>query len=160
MKSFTLDSQILLPRPIEDVFEFFSDARNLEKLTPGWLRFEVLTPAPIEMGPGTVIDYRLRLRGIPIRWQSEITSWEPPFRFVDEQRRGPYRQWIHEHCFSESGANTIVEDHVQYAVLGGAIANKLFAGPDLRRIFAYRVQRMASIFGSLPQDRAVPPARE
>ena len=146
MKVFTLDSQILLPKPIGEVFDFFSDARNLERLTPPWLRFEVLTPPPIEMRPGTRIDYRLRLRGIPIRWQSEITVWEPPVRFVDEQRRGPYRQWIHEHRFAESGSGCLATDHVRYAVLGGSLVNKLLVGPDLRRVFAYRVEQMNRIF--------------
>lgn len=150
MRVFRLDSKVLLPKPIDEVFDFFSDARNLERLTPSWLRFEVLTPAPIEMRPGALIDYRLRLRGIAIRWQSEITVWEPPFRFVDEQRRGPYRQWIHEHRFSESGGNTLAEDHVRYAVPGGVIANRLFVAPDLRRVFAYRVQQMSGIFGASP----------
>ena len=146
MRTFTLESQVLLPRPIGEVFEFFSEARNLERLTPPWLRFEVITPPPIEMRPGTLIDYRLRLRGIPIRWQSEITVWEPPFRFVDEQRRGPYRQWIHEHRFAESGSQTLATDHVRYAVRGGSLVNRLFVGPDLRRVFAYRVVRMNRIF--------------
>lgn len=152
MKVFTLDSQVLIPKPLDEVFEFFSDARNLERLTPPWLRFEVITPAPIEMRTGTLIDYRLRLRGIPIRWQSEITVWEPPARFVDEQRRGPYRQWIHEHRFSESGGQTLAEDHVRYAVPGGAITNRLLVAPDLRRVFAYRVRRMSSIFGNGGED--------
>lgn len=150
MKVFTLHSEILLPRPVEEVFAFFADARNLGRLTPSWLRFEVLTPAPIAMRPGTVIDYRLRIRGIPIRWQSEITVWEPPHSFVDEQRRGPYWQWIHEHRFSKSGANTVAEDHIRYAVPGGAIANKLFVARDLKRIFAYRVRELARIFGAAP----------
>ena len=147
MRIFTLESQVLLPKPIGEVFDFFSDARNLERLTPPWLRFEVITPAPIEMGPGARIDYRLRLRGIPIRWQSEITVWEPPFRFVDEQRRGPYQQWIHEHGFAELGSQTLAADHVRYAVTGGSLVNRLFVGPDLRRVFAYRVEQMNRIFG-------------
>jgi ligand-binding SRPBCC domain-containing protein len=148
MRVFTLESQVLLPKPISEVFEFFSEPRNLERLTPPWLRFEVITPAKIEMGPGARIDYRLRLRGIPIRWQSEITVWEPPVRFVDEQHRGPYRQWIHEHRFAGLGDHTLATDHVRYAVLGGALVNRLFVAPDLKRVFAYRVEQMNRIFAS------------
>lgn len=89
VRTFELTCEVMLPRPPGEVFPFFADARNLERLTPPWLRFEVLTPEPIEMRRSAVIDYRLRLRGVPVRWRSEITAWEPPFRFVDEQRRGP-----------------------------------------------------------------------
>jgi ligand-binding SRPBCC domain-containing protein len=91
-----LTTEIRLPTPLVDVFEFFSDAYNLEEITPPWLHFSVQTPAPIEMKRGALIDYRLRLHGIPIHWRTEITAWEPPFRFVDEQLRGPYRYWRHE----------------------------------------------------------------
>ena len=91
MKTFTLTNELWLPQQPQDVFPFFADAFNLERLTPPSLGFQVLTPPPIEMRVGTLIDYRVRLRGIPMRWQSEITEWEPPHRFVDEQRRGPYR---------------------------------------------------------------------
>jgi ligand-binding SRPBCC domain-containing protein len=94
---FTLETRLFLPRPLEIVFPFFADAGNLEILTPPWLRFEIVTPRPIAMRAGALIEYRLRLHGVPLRWQSEITAWEPPHRFVDEQRRGPYRAWIHEH---------------------------------------------------------------
>ena len=96
-----IESDVRLAAPLESVFAFFSDAANLELLTPGWLHFRILSPLPLAMAVGTRIDYRLRLRGVPIRWQSEITAWEPPCRFVDEQRRGPYRVWIHEHRFAE-----------------------------------------------------------
>jgi ligand-binding SRPBCC domain-containing protein len=98
------------------------------------------------MGVGTLIDYRLRIRGLPIRWQSEITAWEPQRRFVDEQRRGPYRSWIHEHAFEADGDRTIARDFVQYDHIGGMLANRLIVGPDVRRIFAYRQRVLREIF--------------
>ena len=147
MRIFKLDNEVWLPRPIDEVFEFFSDARNLETLTPPMLRFEVLTPPPIRMAVGTVIDYKLRLRGVPIKWQSEITAWEPPYRFVDEQRRGPYSMWVHEHTFVEKDGGTLAVDKVKYAVPGGALVNKLFVARDVRRIFEYRTERMLGALG-------------
>ena len=138
MKTFTLTNELWLPQQPQDVFPFFADAFNLERLTPPSLGFQVLTPPPIEMRVGTLIDYRVRLRGIPMRWQSEITEWEPPHRFVDEQRRGPYRMWIHEHTFTSQDGGTMAKDTVRYAVLGGAIVQRLFVASELKRIFQYR----------------------
>jgi len=146
MKTFQLNSEIWLPATIETVFEFFSDARNLETLTPPWLNFKVLTPSPIEMKPGTLIDYRLRTRGIPLRWQSEITDWAPPHRFVDEQRKGPYQRWHHTHTFVEVNGGTAVGDHVDYAVPGGALVHALLVKRDIEKIFAYRQQKLIDIF--------------
>ncbi len=108
-------------RPLPDVFRFFADARNLEAITPPFLRFKVLTP-DVVMRQGARIDYRLRLRGIPFRWQSEITAWEPNVRFKDEQRRGPYKYWRHVHLFRESAGGTLVEDGVEYEVPCGPSA--------------------------------------
>ena len=138
------------PRPIDEVFPFFGDAGNLEQLTPPWLRFKILTPRPIEMRPGTLIDYRLRVRGIPLRWQSEITVWEPPFRFVDEQRRGPYRLWIHEHSFQSLDGGTLCRDAVRYAVPFDFFAHRLFVRPDIERIFAFRRGVLLARFGPAP----------
>ena len=138
MKTFTLTNELWLPHQPQDVFPFFADAFNLERLTPPSLGFQVLTLPPIEMKVGTLIDYRVRLRGVPMRWQSEITEWEPPHRFVDEQRRGPYRLWIHEHTFTPQDGGTLAKDTVRYAVLGGAIVQRLFVASELKRIFQYR----------------------
>ena len=138
MKTFTLTNELWLPHQPQDVFPFFADAFNLERLTPPSLGFQVLTPPPIEMKVGTLIDYRVRLRGVPMRWQSEITEWEPPHRFVDEQLRGPYRLWVHEHTFTAQDGGTIAKDTVRYAVLGGAIVQRLFVASELKRIFQYR----------------------
>lgn len=155
MKTFRFESRIWLQRPLEVVFAFFADARNLEQLTPPWLRFEVLTAGEISIAAGTRIDYRLRLRGIPIRWQSEITAWNPPRRFVDEQCRGPYRLWIHEHLFREHNGLTLAEDRVQYAVHGGAVINRLFVAPDLARIFHYRREKLVELFGEASEPPAL-----
>lgn len=136
-----------VPSPLERTFAFFSDAHNLERITPSFLSFRVLTPPPIEMAEGTVIDYRLRLRGIPMRWRSEITRWDPPHGFVDEQRRGPYRKWVHEHRFHAENGGARVEDHVTYQVPGGALIDRKFVRPDIERIFAYRQRVIAELLG-------------
>lgn len=145
--TYFIETDIVVGRPIEDVFAFFADAGNLERLTPPWLRFEILTPRPIAMRVGALIDYRLRVRGLPLRWRSEITAWEPPYRFVDEQRRGPYRLWIHEHTFETVDGGTRVRDRVEYAAPGGWIVQRLFVGPDLKRIFDYRTEALGRVFG-------------
>lgn len=140
--------ELWLPRPVDEVFGFFSDAQNLQQITPDWLHFSTLTPGPIRMERGALIDYRLRLRGIPMRWQTEITAWEPPRRFVDEQRRGPYRVWIHEHQFKAVNGGTLASDLVQYAVPGGALVNWLFVRRDVQRIFEFRRLKLLEIFGN------------
>jgi ligand-binding SRPBCC domain-containing protein len=152
MRTFSLDSRVWLPRPPAAVFEFFADARNLDALTPPWLHFRILTPDPIEMLVGTQIAYRLRFRGIPLRWDSEITVWDPPHRFVDVQRRGPYRKWVHEHTFEEQDGGTLVADRVTYAVLGGRLVQRLLVAPDLQRIFAYRRHKLLDLFGDRGQE--------
>ena len=154
MQVFSLHNGVWLPKPLREVFPFFSEARNLEELSPAWLRFEVLTNGPVIMAEGVKIDYRLRLRGVPIRWQSEITKWDPPNLFVDEQRRGPYRLWIHEHRFEETDGLTHAEDIVRYAVPGGRIADRLFVRRDVQRIFEYRRNRLRSVFGEVPDGGA------
>ena len=147
MRTFTHSSEQWLARPLDEVFPFFADARNLEALTPGWLSFTVLTPEPIPMAVGTTIDFRLAWRGIPLRWRSEIAAWEPPHRFIDRQLRGPYRLWHHEHRFEESDGGTNVIDVVEYAVWGGALAVKLGVRRDIERIFDHRRTRLIEIFG-------------
>jgi ligand-binding SRPBCC domain-containing protein len=136
-----------LPRPRVEVFPFFADAANLQAITPPWLDFKVVTPGPLSMRSGALIDYRLKLRGIPIGWRTEISVWEPPFRFVDRQLKGPYRQWIHEHTFEEKDGGTLCRDVVDYAVPGGALVNRFFVRRDVEKIFAYRRERLARLFG-------------
>lgn len=142
---YSIRSEVLLPCPREKVFPFFADAHNLELLTPKWLRFRVLSSG-IEIREGSLIDYRLRLRGIPIRWQSEIMVWEPPYRFVDRQLRGPYRTWIHEHRFEEEGGKTKVIDDVRYDHPGGRWVNRFLVKRDLDKIFSYRKAKLKEFF--------------
>jgi ligand-binding SRPBCC domain-containing protein len=141
-----LTTELWLPRPREEVFQFFSDAANLEALTPPWLHFEVLTPTVV-LRPGVRIDYRLRLYGVPLQWQSEISRWEPPDCFVDEQRRGPYRHWIHTHTFAEERGGTRVGDAVDFEVPFGRLAG-WFVMRDVRKIFAFRTQALLKRFGA------------
>jgi ligand-binding SRPBCC domain-containing protein len=156
VKLFNFKREIWLPKPVADLFPFFADAQNLETLTPPWVQFKILTPLPIRMHPGALIDYRLRIHGIPVRWQTEITAWEPPFRFVDEQKRGPYRVWIHEHRFVERDGGTLMTDQIRYAVYGGGLIEKLFVRRDVEKIFDYRNQKMEELFGDSQQPLPIP----
>lgn len=148
MKTHRFETQIWLSYRREEVFEFFADPCNLERLTPPWLHFDIITSPDIVIEQGTLLDYRLRLRGIPLRWQSEISVWEPPLRFVDRQTKGPYSLWVHEHTFVEDRRGTVVGDRVEYAVPGGPLVQKFFVAPDLERIFAFRHRILEQIFGS------------
>lgn len=143
-----LHAALFLAERRERVFEFFSDASQLETLTPAWLRFSVHTPGPIQIRQGTRIDYRLRLHGLPIRWQSRIDVWGPPFRFVDVQTHGPYRRWRHEHLFEEVPGGTICHDIVDYAVPGGWLIERLFVRNDLQKIFQSRQRKLEGLFSS------------
>lgn len=143
---FQYDSLVSLKQPREEVFGFFADAMNLEALTPPWLHFKILTPMPIKIDEGTLIDYRLKIHGLPVRWRTEIVSWEPPFRFVDMQLRGPYRTWVHEHRFLETESGTSMIDTVNYDVLGGRLIDRFFVRPDIEKVFSYRRKKIMEIF--------------
>ncbi len=140
-----------LELPAEQAFEFYADARNLEAITPPWLRFRVVTSGPIEMRGGTVIDYRLRLHGAPIRWRTRIEVWEPPLRFLDVQISGPYALWQHTHRFVAVGEGAVeIRDHVRYALpLGpiGELGHAVFVRRDLERIFDFRRDAVAARLG-------------
>lgn len=151
VKEFFFHAELWLPRPPTEVFQFFSDAFNLQAITPSWLRFEVLSPPPIPMAVGTLIDYRIRLHGFPIHWRTEIVEWNPPWRFVDVQRRGPYKLWRHTHRFEEQDGGTLCSDEVRYLPHGGALVNRLFVRRDIERIFDYRRERLLHLLGAKPQ---------
>ena len=139
--------EIWLPLPPEELFPFFADAGNLDAITPKWLNFRIATPRPIEMREGALIDYKLRVRGMPLRWRTLIREWNPPHSFVDEQLRGPYRQWIHRHTFEPQNGGTLARDIVHYAVPFDFIAHPLFVRRDIERIFAYRQEALRKKFG-------------
>src|SRR5262245_30528122 len=148
MKTYQLQSDLWLSQPLVRVFSFFADPHNLQRITPPWLRFEILTRRETTLEKGTLLDYRLRLRGIPFKWQSEIIAWEPPYRFVDHQTQGPYSLWVHEHTFTETRGGTTVGDYVEYAAPGGGLVRKWLVAPDLEKIFRYRRQILSEIFNS------------
>lgn len=148
-KNYLFESRLWLPASQEEVFDFFSKAENLQRITPTWLNFEILTPLPIAIRQGTMIDYRLKLFGIPMRWKTEISVWEPPHRFVDRQIRGPYYIWIHTHHFESKDGHVMMSDRVEYMPKGWLLApllNGLFVRRNVRRIFGYRREEIRRIF--------------
>ena len=147
MNCLKFKSQIWLRQKPEEVFPFFAEPQNLAVLTPEWLHLKVLTPSPVVMRVGAMLDYRLRLCGVPLRWRAEITEWEPPRRFVDKQRRGPYRMWSHEHRFEDWDGGTLVKDIVVYSVWGGRLTDRFLVRQNLKKIFAFREQKLREHFG-------------
>ena len=144
-----LEREQFVPAPIARVFAFFADAANLERLTPTQLRFKILTPPPIEMHAGTLIDYQLSLFGIPFRWRTLIESFEPERRFIDVQQKGPYRSWRHVHEFDEVAGGTRIRDHLEYEIpLGflGEIAGMIFVTRQVEDIFEFRKKTIELLF--------------
>jgi ligand-binding SRPBCC domain-containing protein len=155
--TYTLERQQLIPRPLADVFPFFADAGNLERITPDYLGFQILTPRPIDIRSGTLIDYKIKLCGIPLRWRTRIESFDPPHRFTDTQLRGPYKIWEHTHEFTETPDGTLMIDRVRYQIpLGplGRLAHALFVRRTLARIFDYRYQAVERLLGQAVEIRA------
>ena len=150
MTPFVFRAEQRVKRPIEEVFEFFSRAENLEQITPPWLNFRILSVSTNPVQRGTLIRYALRWRVFPIRWTTEIQEWDPPRRFVDVQLKGPYKLWHHEHRFYAEGNSTRITDEVQYALPFGVIGrlvHRLKVKKDVEAIFAYRrkaVERLVS----------------
>jgi ligand-binding SRPBCC domain-containing protein len=158
--TFLLQREQWLPRPVEEVFAFFADAGSLEAITPPWLHFHILTPRPIALRARTLIQYRLRWRGLALRWLTEIAEWEPSRRFVDRQLRGPYTLWHHSHEFEPYQGGTRMRDEVRYALpLGpvGRLMHRLFVRRDLDAIFDYRAKKVGEMFGEAPASRGSRP---
>jgi ligand-binding SRPBCC domain-containing protein len=148
MRVHEFQTELWLPLPPEELFPFFADAGNLDALTPPWLNFRIITPLPIVMREGTLIDYRLRVHGLPLRWRTLISAWQPPHRFVDEQLRGPYRQWIHEHTFEAHDGGTLARDVVRYAVPFDFLLHRWFVRPDIEKIFRFRSEALRKRFAA------------
>jgi ligand-binding SRPBCC domain-containing protein len=144
-----LEAETLVPLPLAEVFAFFAEAGNLQRITPPELAFHIETPLPVKMATGTVLDYRLRLAGVPFRWRSRISLWDPPFRFLDEQLMGPYAEWIHLHTFEVVPEGTRVRDRVRYRLPLHPVG--LLVAPlvtrQLHRIFSYRERAVRELLG-------------
>ncbi len=150
MTTYRLERKIWVPHSVPEVFDFFSRAENLERLTPPWMHFRILTPLPIPMKQGATIAYALRVRGVPIRWLTEIELWNPPYEFVDVQVKGPYKLWHHTHRFSESEGGTSIEDAVRYVLpfgLLGRLIHRIQVARDIEKIFDYRARQVQALFG-------------
>jgi ligand-binding SRPBCC domain-containing protein len=144
-----LTTETFIPRPCSEVFAFFAAAENLEQITPAELNFRIVSPLPMAMATGTLIDYRLRLFGFPFRWQTLISRWEPGSCFVDEQLRGPYAKWEHTHTFTEVDGGTQVVDVVRYCLPFFPIGQLAYpvVRLQLKRIFTFRAQRLTELLG-------------
>ena len=157
MKVYYLKRQQLIPRLLDEVFAFFKCPENLARLTPTHLGFNVLTPTPIEMKAGALIDYTIKVMGMPVRWTTLITAYDPPNMFVDQQLKGPYSFWHHTHTFSQTPDGTLITDEVRYVLpLGilGRLAHFLFVRRQLIRIFDFRAGSIENYFNSEPQPES------
>ena len=151
-RGYQLKTRLFVARDLETTFRFFADTGNLQRLTPPWLDFAILTPQPISMAAGSLIDYRIRVHGVPIRWRTEIAEWRPPHGFVDQQLKGPFWMWRHTHSFVAADGGTMVEDTVRYRPVGGSLIHRLFVRRDLERIFMFRQREILAAFGVPARD--------
>jgi ligand-binding SRPBCC domain-containing protein len=148
-RTYIFEQETIIGNPLNEVFQFFSNAENLAKITPDNLKFQIKSPLPIKMEAGTLIDYQIKIYNIPFHWRTKITVWDPPVRFVDVQLTGPYKMWIHEHSFEELGGSTKMSDKIQYQVPGGLFAplvHRLRVKKDVENIFKFREKIIKQIF--------------
>lgn len=149
MSEHILERRQIIKRPIKNVFDFFADAGNLERITPPELNFKINTPQPFDIKKGTLIDYQLKLRGIPVKWKTEITEWNPPHSFVDTALKSPYKQWIHLHTFEEGDSGeTIMRDKVRYRLPFEPLGDLAhwYVKKELEYIFDFRYKIIENIF--------------
>ena len=155
---FMLECRQMIDLPRDELFPFFSDPRNLQLITPPWLNFRIASTLPEQISSGTVIDYRLKVRGLPLFWKTVIEEWDPPNGFVDIQTRGPYRKWRHEHVFADRGDRTECVDRVHYQLYGGvigrALVHPLFVRSDVEKIFRFRMKWLEDLFSVGPKAAA------
>ena len=159
MPEYQLRRQQFIPKPIDQAFAFFADAANLDFLTPPWLHFQIRTALPITMMTGALLDYSIRWRLVPIRWQTKVLDWSPPHRFVDQQIKGPFGLWHHTHTFEVHSGGTLMTDEVRYALPWGPlgiIAHALVVKRDVIAIFNYRFNRIAERFGTVKWPKTLP----
>lgn len=150
MKVYTIEREQLIRKPIKEVFSFFENAGNLAQITPSNLRFMILTPFPIVMKTGTLIDYTIKVFGIGVHWRTLITDYDPPREFTDEQLKGPYAFWHHRHEFVSTEDGTLIRDKVTYALpfgIIGRLVHALFVKRQLQQIFDFRTSIIKRIFG-------------
>ena len=141
-----LNAELYLDHDIKTVFPFFADPLNLERITPPLLRFKVLGMDTESILEGSLISYKLRLRGFPVKWLTRIEEWDPPHKFVDRQLKGPYRLWHHTHTFESVDGGTSMRDIVKYRVPGGSLVNRLLVENDVRKIFEFRREKIVELF--------------
>ena len=158
LKPHVLEFETKLYRPLEEIFNFFSRAENLDQVTPEDLDFSILTPSPIPAKMGTLIDYRITLMGVPFFWRTLISDWEPPYRFVDQQLKGPYVLWHHEHTFKQCDGYVLMTDRVHYLSPGWIfepLIDRLFVRPQLDKVWGFRGKRFDELFGEKTAKKAV-----
>ncbi|MDZ7637726.1 MAG: SRPBCC family protein [Bryobacterales bacterium] len=159
MPEHLLECSMLVPRPLADVFAIYENPSNLGRITPPWLNFRIATKEKITMREGARIDYVIRWMGVPMRWRTVISTYDPPYSFVDEQERGPYSLWRHTHTFEETEEGVLVGDEVRYRLPLGAIgqvAHGSLVAAQLRAIFRYRQKAVAQMFGVPLIERVAP----
>ena len=150
MQDLIYECEQWVPKTIEEIFPFFAEAKNLEKITPPHLRFHIVGMNTETINKGTLIDYKLQLYGVPFKWKTKISEFEPNKMFIDEQLKGPYSKWVHLHTFEQINGGTLLKDLVHYRIPMGALGKILlgrFIRKDIEKIFNYRKSVIAELFG-------------